>query len=133
MAIFAHNSVGEQFRLSWLGRSLLVVRPEVIWKLDLGCMVKMASLTCLVLSTFQQASPSFPMQQQKSSQQQERARLNAPSTSEVCPRVTFANTPLAKASQMAKPRVSGGSGYRVWIQRCESLRAITVMMYYIDN
>lgn len=133
MAVFAHNSVGEQFRLSWLGRSLLVVRPEVIWKLDLGWMVKMASLACLVLSTFQKASPSFPMQQQQSSQQQERARLNASRTSEVCPRVTFANTPLAKTSQMAKPRVSGGSGYRVWIQRGKSLRAITVTMYHIDD
>lgn len=133
MAIFAHNSVGEQFRLSWLGRSLLVVRPEAIWKLDLGWMVKMASLACLVLSAFQQASPRFPMQQQKRPQRWERARLNVPSTPEVCPRVTFANTPLTQASQLAKPRVSEGSEYRAWIQRCESLRAITVTMYHTDD
>lgn len=52
------------------------------------------------------------MQQWKSSQQQDRASLNIQSAFEVHPCVTFANTPLAKASRMAKPGV-GWSRYTV--------------------
>lgn len=75
-------------------------------------MVKMASPASLVPRTcLRQASPSFSMQQWESSQQQEKARLNVQSASEVYPCVTFANIPLAKASQMAKTRVNVRSGY----------------------
>jgi len=70
------------------------------------------------------------MQQQKSPREQDRTRLNVQSAFQVYPCVTFANIPLAKASQMAQLRVNAAHGHTEWIQRCESLKVITITMYH---
>lgn len=73
------------------------------------------------------------MRQQQSPHKQDRTRLHVQSAFQDYPCVTFTNIPLAKASQMAQLRVKVAHEHTEQIQRCESLKVITVTMYHTSN
>lgn len=108
MALFAHNSVGEQFRRSQLGRSLLG-SPEitdavaVTWELDLGLVGSLVSRRLVQVS----------LRSRGGGPSNERPRFNGQSASQIYPWVTFAHTPQARVSQTAKPSVGVRSTYTV--------------------
>lgn len=92
-----------------------LVRPEVshadavIWELDLGWMVKMASLIRWVSACLQQADPGFSV-----------CRVRVPSSKREHDSIHkgFRKSILVWClliySQTAKPRVTGRSRYTVW-------------------